>query len=79
MNQPSSATTLPSGPEAIVRARREIAQIEAEMRAGNPDLHGLVRGLVDWSCELRRLEKEQAQQSDLAGAASEGNADATSL
>ena len=49
---------LPSGPEAIARARREIAAIEAEVRAGNPDLHGLVRGLVDWSCELRRLEKE---------------------
>jgi len=51
---------VPSGPEAIARARREIAAIKAEIRAGNPDLHGLVRGLVDWSCELRRLEKEQA-------------------
>jgi hypothetical protein len=70
---------LPSGPEAIARARREIDAIEAEIRAGNPDLHGLCRGLVDWSCELRRLKKEQAQQSDLVGAASEGNADATSL
>ena len=50
---------LPSGPEAIARARREIAAIKAEIRAGNPDLNGLVRGLVDWSCELRRLEKEQ--------------------
>jgi hypothetical protein len=49
-----------SGPEAIARARREIAAIRAEILAGNPDLHGLVRGLVDWSCELRRLEKEQA-------------------
>jgi hypothetical protein len=48
---------LPSGPEAIARARREIAQIEAEMRTGNPDLHGLCSGLVDWSRELRRLEK----------------------
>ena len=45
---------LPTGPEAIARARREIAAIEAEIRAGNPDLHGLVRGLVDWSSEFRR-------------------------
>ena len=51
---------LPSGPEAIAWARREIEAIKAEILAGNPDLHGLVRGLVDWSCELRRLEKEQA-------------------
>jgi hypothetical protein len=33
---------VPSGPEAIARARREIAAIKAEIRAGNPDLHGLV-------------------------------------
>jgi hypothetical protein len=65
---------LPSGPEAIARARREIAAIEAEIRAGNPDLQGLCRGLVDWSCELRRLKKEQR---DLAGMAVEGSADAT--
>jgi hypothetical protein len=57
---PAHETAIPSGPEAIARARWEIAAIETEIRAGNPDLHGLVRGLVDWSCELRRLEKEQA-------------------
>ena len=57
---PRHQPVLPSGPKAIARARREIATIEAEIRAGNPDVHGLVRGLVDWSCELRRLEKEQA-------------------
>jgi hypothetical protein len=66
-------------PERIARAQREIEAIETEIRAGNPDLQGLCRGLVDWSCELRRLEKEQAAQSDLAGAAAEGSADATSL
>jgi hypothetical protein len=57
---PGNEPALPSGPEAIDRARREIAAIEAEIRAGNPDLHGLVRGLVDWSCELRRLEQADA-------------------
>jgi hypothetical protein len=53
-------------PERIARAQREIDAIEAEIRAGTPDVQGLCRGLVDWSCELRRLEKERAGQSDLA-------------
>jgi hypothetical protein len=66
-------------PERIARSQREIEAIEAEIRAGNPDVHGLCRGLVDWACELRRLEKERAEQSDLAGAAAGGCADATSL
>jgi hypothetical protein len=66
-------------PERIARAQREIAAIEAEIRGGNPDLHGLVRGLVDWSCELRRLDKEQAEQSDLAATAAGGSGNATSL
>jgi hypothetical protein len=57
---PGNEPALPSGPEAIARARKEIAAIRAEILAGNPDLHGLCRGLVDWSCELRRLEKEHA-------------------
>jgi len=76
---PGHEPVLPSGPEAIARAHREIAAIEAEIRVGNPDLHGLVRGLVDWACELRRLEKEQAEQSDLAATAAAGSADATRL
>ena len=53
------ARPLPPLADRIARARRAVAQIDAEIRAGNPDLHGLCRGLVDWSCELRRLEKEQ--------------------
>jgi len=35
------------------RCRREIAAIEAEIRAGNPDLQGLCLALSDWSAELR--------------------------
>jgi hypothetical protein len=57
-------------PERIARARREIEAVEAEIRGGNPAVQGLCRGLVDWSCELRRLEKEQ---SDLAETAAEGS------
>jgi hypothetical protein len=38
-----------------VRCRQEIAAIEAEIRAGNPDLQGLCLALADWSAELRLL------------------------
>jgi hypothetical protein len=40
------------------RCRREIAAIEAELRAGNTDVQGLVLALSDWSAELRILEAE---------------------
>ncbi len=38
------------------RCLREIAAIEAELLAGNPDVEGLVLGLVDWHMELRILQ-----------------------
>ena len=44
------------------RCRREIAAIEAELRAGNPDLQGLCLALSDWSAELRILEAEQKRE-----------------
>jgi hypothetical protein len=37
------------------RCRREIAAIEAEILAGNPDLQGLCLALSDSSAELRIL------------------------
>jgi hypothetical protein len=40
------------------RCRREIASVEAELLAGNPDVEGLVLALSDWSEELRILQKE---------------------
>jgi len=51
---------------------REIAAIEAEIRAGNPDLPGLCLALSDWHAELRILqdevrELEDSQQSRTAG------------
>jgi hypothetical protein len=55
----SLARQLPPLADRIARARREIAGIEAEILAGNPDVQGLCLGLSDWSWELRRLEKEQ--------------------
>jgi hypothetical protein len=41
------------------RCRREIAAIEQQIRAGNPDLGGLCLALTDWSGELRVLTHER--------------------
>jgi hypothetical protein len=41
------------------RCRREIAEIETLLRAGHPDLDGLLLALSDWSTELRLLEGEE--------------------
>ena len=44
------------------RCRREIAAIEAEIRAGNPDLPGLCLALRDWHAELRIIQNEERRQ-----------------
>jgi hypothetical protein len=46
----------------IERCRREIAAIEAELLAGNPDVEGLCLALSDWSVELRILEAQQRRE-----------------
>jgi len=43
----------------IERCRREIAVIEAELLAGNPDVEGLCLALSDLSAEMRILERER--------------------
>jgi hypothetical protein len=40
----------------IERCRLELAAIDAELRAGAPDVEGLCLALQDWSAELRILE-----------------------
>jgi len=45
------------------RCRREIAAIEAEILAGNPDLPGLCVALRDWNAELRILQDEERRQN----------------
>jgi hypothetical protein len=47
----------------IERCRREIAAIEAEILAGNPDLQGLCLALSDWSAELRILQQKSISGS----------------
>ena len=46
------------------RCRREIAEIEAELLAGNPDVPGLCLALSDWSAELRILQNEKRRQAE---------------
>jgi hypothetical protein len=45
---------------------QEIAAIEAQIRAGHPDLEGLCLALADWSGELRLLKNEDAQRNSAA-------------
>jgi hypothetical protein len=44
----------------LERCRQEIAEIEALILAGHPDLGGPCLALSDWSAELRILESEGA-------------------
>jgi hypothetical protein len=46
------------------RCRREIAAIETEILAGNPDLPGLCLALSDWHAELRILQREAGLHED---------------
>jgi hypothetical protein len=41
------------------RCRREIAEIEAALLAGHPDIEGLCLALSDWAAELRLLERKR--------------------
>ena len=45
------------------RCRREIAAIEAELLAGNPDIAGLCLALSDWWAELRILQVEKSRRA----------------
>jgi hypothetical protein len=48
----------------IERCRREVAAIETELLAGNPDVEGLCLALTDWSAELRILQNEERRRAD---------------
>ena len=40
------------------RCRREITEIETQLRTGHTDLEGLLLALADWGAELRLIEEE---------------------
>ena len=44
-----------------MRCRREIADTEAEILAGNSDLEGLCLARADWSSELRLVQNEKSR------------------
>jgi hypothetical protein len=46
------------------RCYREIAAIEAEILAGNPNVQGLCQALSDWWAELRILEAERSPHAE---------------
>ncbi len=48
----------PQWQREVDRCRSEISSIEAQLRAGHPDVEGLVLALADWSQELRILMRE---------------------
>jgi len=50
----------------IERCRREIANVEAELLAGNPDVAGLVLALADWTQELGILQGSTNQNAPTA-------------
>ena len=43
--------------------RAEIAAIEAELLASNPDVAGLCMALADWSAELRILQDKERRRA----------------
>lgn len=51
----------------VARCRREIAEVETALRAGNPDVEGLVLALADWSQELRILMREHEERRGAGG------------
>ncbi len=54
------------------RCRAEIAAVEAQIRAGHPDLRGLCLALADWSRELRLIERELGLEAKRPAAAGAG-------
>ena len=49
----------------IDRCKFEIAAVEAEILAGNPDLEGLCLALSDWSTELRLLVESKGVAGEI--------------
>ena len=49
------------------RCRAEIAAIEAQLRAGHPDVEGLCRALADWYAEMRLIKAETPNEKARRG------------
>ena len=51
-----------------------MAEIEAALRAGHPDVQGLCLALADWSAELRLIQQELGLKAGKPAAARAGRA-----
>ena len=61
------------------RCRREIAAIEAELLAGNPDVAGLLLAYADWHVELGILQNEKRRQDGIRRREINADADTQAL
>lgn len=62
-DSPKSSVREPSLQSEADRCRAAIAEIEALLRAGHAEVHGLCRALADWSAELRMIEERERKQA----------------
>jgi len=58
----------------VERCRREIAEVEALIRAGHPDVQGLCLALSDWCAELRLIEQRRGTKAEMPATAEAGRA-----
>jgi hypothetical protein len=63
----------------VERCLREIAAIEAELLAGNPNVEGLCLALSDWWMEVRLIGLEQQKPPDKCPTAHNTRADQSSM
>ena len=61
------------------RCHREIAAIEAELLAGNPDIGGLLLAYADWHAELRILQDEERRRESARRRERDGIGDVQAL
>ena len=59
----------------LERCDEEIRHVELLLRAGHPDIEGLLLALVDWSTERRLLRAEQENEDGLPRTGSEAKRD----
>src|SRR5947209_7020284 len=52
--------SFPDEDDDMARCDAEIQSVEAELRSGNGQVHGLVRALIDWRTERKLIAAERA-------------------
>lgn len=69
---------MPTTEEALAQCEREIQRAEAELRAGNREIAGLLLAIQDWTREAKRIREERCENQrknyDIASIPSATNA-----